>query len=75
METNNATQNESSSIRYLRLPQVKERTGKSASTIYAQIAAGKFPKPVKIGPNSSAWVEAEIDAYNRALFEASRDVK
>lgn len=27
------------------------------------ISAGKFPKPVKIGENTNAWPEPEIDQY------------
>jgi prophage regulatory protein len=27
------------------------------------IKAGKFPAPVKLGENTVAWVESEIDAY------------
>lgn len=41
----------------LRLKSVKETTGLSRSSIYAD---PKFPKPVKIGPRAVAWVEAEV---------------
>jgi prophage regulatory protein len=27
------------------------------------IKAGKFPAPIKIGSNTNAWVEPEIDEY------------
>ena len=27
------------------------------------IKAGKFPAPIKIGLNTNAWIEHEIDAY------------
>lgn len=27
------------------------------------VKSGKFPAPVKIGANSNAWVESEIDAW------------
>jgi prophage regulatory protein len=43
--------------RLLRLAAVKEITGLSRSTIYADPA---FPKPVKIGDRAVAWVEDEI---------------
>lgn len=49
--------------RLLRLTEVKSRTGKSASSIYAAIAAGEFPRPIKVGPRTSAWVESEVDAW------------
>lgn len=36
--------------------------GFGRSSIYQQIAAGEFPKPIKIG-KSSRWVKAEVDAW------------
>jgi prophage regulatory protein len=56
----------------LRLPQVRERTGLSTSTIYAKIAEGTFPKQVSLGPHSVGFVESEIDAYLAACI-AARD--
>lgn len=56
----------------LRLPEVAKRTGLSRPTIYKRAAAGTFPKPVRIGPNSSGWLESEIDAH-LALLVAARD--
>lgn len=52
----------------LRLSEVMRRTKKSRTTIYKEIAAGKFPKQVKDGATSK-WVESEIEAYNQALIE------
>jgi prophage regulatory protein len=46
----------------LRRPDVERRTGLSRSTIYARMAAGKFPQAVSLG-RAVAWVEAEIDAW------------
>ncbi|SIT53161.1 Prophage CP4-57 regulatory [Mesorhizobium prunaredense] len=33
------------------------------------VKAGLFPKPVKIGPNCSGFVEEEIDAWLQAKIE------
>ena len=33
-------------------------------------ADGKFPKRVKLGEQTNAWVEEEIDAYQAALVAA-----
>jgi prophage regulatory protein len=44
----------------LRLPDLLRRVGMSRSWVYEQIAAGRFPKPVKIGVRSSVWLESEI---------------
>ena len=58
--------------KFMKLPAVKAATGHGRSSIYKQIAAGKFPKPVKLGPKAVAWVEDEIAAYNEAKI-AARD--
>ena len=55
-----------------RLTSVKRRTGKSRSAIYRDIAAGKFPAPIKISERSSAWVRSEISAWIAARI-AERD--
>ena len=34
----------------------------SASTWWAGVKSGRFPKPVKLGPRTTAWLEADIDA-------------
>lgn len=49
--------------RFLRLPEVVERTQKERSAIYAMIAKGKFPAPRKIGERSVAWLSSEIDEW------------
>jgi len=38
------------------------------------IQAGRFPRPVKLGGNTNAWVEAEIDEHIAACI-AARDAK
>ena len=60
------------SPRLIRLPEVIQRTSKSRSAIYAAMAKDQFPKQVKLGPLSSAWVETEIDAWLADMI-ASRD--
>lgn len=49
--------------RILRRPSVLERVQLCRSTMYAMIAAGEFPKPIKLGPRSVGWIEEEIDAW------------
>ncbi|MBV1870410.1 MAG: AlpA family transcriptional regulator, partial [Gammaproteobacteria bacterium] len=45
----------------LRLREVKEITGLSRSTIYLEIAKGKFPKQIKLtGARSVGWHESAI---------------
>lgn len=47
----------------IRLPEVRSRTGLSRSTIYAMMASGMFPKPVKLGQRAVGWVENEIGEW------------
>lgn len=58
----------------LRRKQVEARTGLSRSTIYAYMAAGMFPKPVKIGSRAVGWVESEISQFLNAQVEQSRRI-
>jgi len=55
-----------------RLPDVKAQTGLSRSTIYAMMADGRFPKPIKLGERAVGWAEAEITAWVQARI-AQRD--
>ena len=49
--------------RLIRLPEVRLKTGKSRSGIYADIQNGQFPAPVAIGIRSRAWVSSEVDKW------------
>lgn len=52
---------------YPRRPQgikwVTEFTGKTKQTIYRWEREGRFPKRIKIGPNSVAWLESDVRAW------------
>jgi len=56
----------------LRLPEVKQRTGLSRSSIYKQIADGHFPKSVEIGRRAVGWLDTEVDAWIDERVTASR---
>ncbi|ECG4949224.1 TPA: AlpA family transcriptional regulator [Salmonella enterica] len=56
----------SQSHRLLRLPQVLDKTGLKRSQVYTYMKTGDFPKSVKIGPASVAWLESEIDEWINA---------
>ena len=58
--------------RFLRLPEVLERTGLSRSTIYVRLAAGCFPRPVALGGRAVGWIEAEVDEWIRERIAESR---
>ena len=49
--------------RICRRPDVEKMVGLSRSTIYAMIAEGSFPKPVKLGKRAVGWRESEVNAW------------
>jgi prophage regulatory protein len=49
--------------RLLRLPEVSHRTGVSEPRIYSLMKDDAFPRPVALGVNSRAWIEAEVDTW------------
>ncbi|HDF2327702.1 TPA: AlpA family transcriptional regulator [Morganella morganii] len=56
----------------IRLPEVIRRTGCSKPWLYKLIDAGQFPKQVKIGSRSIAFVESEVDAWVANKIAESR---
>lgn len=58
-----------SEIRFLRLPEVRDRVGLSRSQIYRLIQAGGFPAPLKIGPQVSVWPDEDITRWQRETME------
>jgi prophage regulatory protein len=61
------------SNKFLRLPQVLDRTGLSRTTLYLRISEGEFPKQVSLGARSVAWVEAAVENWISGRISASRD--
>lgn len=57
----------------LRLPGVMARTGKSRSTIYAECAAGLFPRPVRLGQRAVGWPAHEVDQILSARIAGASD--
>lgn len=50
---------------FVRLPQVLAVIPVSKSSWWEGVKAGKYPQPVKLGPNTTAWKVSDI----RALIE------
>jgi prophage regulatory protein len=61
-----------SSQEILRRPAVTRKTGLASSSLYAAIARGEFPKPIKLGERSVGWLSQEVDAWIEARA-AKRD--
>lgn len=57
-----ATQTEQSD-RLIALPEVRGITGMGTTFIYTQIAAGKFPRQIKVGKKASRWQESQVRAW------------
>ncbi|EDT2963679.1 AlpA family phage regulatory protein [Salmonella enterica subsp. enterica] len=57
------------SHRLLRLPQVLDKTGLKRAQVYSYMKTSDFPKSVKIGPSSVAWLESEIDEWIKAKLD------
>lgn len=55
----------------LRLPAVLAATGWSQSTLYAKMAAGRFPRGQKLDPGGSSriWFEDEIEAFQKGEWK------
>ncbi|MGE9986114.1 helix-turn-helix transcriptional regulator [Desulfovibrio sp. SGI.169] len=54
----------------LRLPQVLNLIPVSRSAWWAGCKNGRYPKPVKIGPRTTAWRAEDIKALLRKLSES-----
>ena len=61
--------NQTPPARLLRLPSVLNRVPHSKTNIYRLIKQGEFPKSVRLGVNSVAWLESDIDAYIQSLTQ------
>jgi prophage regulatory protein len=58
--------------RMLRRKEVEAITGRGRSAIYEGIAAGTFPKPVKIGARAVAWPESAIREWIAERMEGGQ---
>lgn len=58
--------------RMLRRKEVEAITGRGRSAIYEGIAAGTFPKPVKIGARAVAWPESVIREWIAERMEGGQ---
>lgn len=47
----------------IRISEVSDITTLAKSTIWAKVANGAFPKPIKLGANVSVWRESDIAAW------------
>lgn len=57
---------------FYRLPQLKARLNVSGSSIWAWVKAGRFPKPIKLSENCTAWNAADVEAWVQSRIAASK---
>lgn len=62
----NMTQQLQTALAILRRHQVEALTGLSRSAIYALMARGQFPKPVKLTAKAVGWRSDVIEAWLQA---------
>ena len=55
-----------------RRPHVEAQTGLPKSSLYALIAKGDFPKPIKIGARAVGWLDADVNDWIEKQVAASR---
>ena len=58
-------------MKVIKLPEVRELTTFSNSTIYRLIKEGVFPKQIKLSERSSVWLLDEIHNW----FNEKRDIR
>lgn len=49
--------------RFVRLPEVMQRTGLSRSSVYARMKDGRFPEHRLLGARTAVWVESELEQW------------
>ena len=58
----------------IKLPEVKEITALSGSTIYRLISqGGSFPRQIKLSERSSGWIKSEVEQWLEDRITASRN--
>jgi len=58
---------------FIRRKALEAKLGLSCSTIYAMMAANKFPRPIKIGRRAVGWRNSDIQAWVRSKVDAANE--
>ena len=58
---------------FIRRKALEAKLGISCSTIYAMMAAGKFPKPIKLGRRAVGWRNKDIQDWVRSKMDAGHE--
>jgi prophage regulatory protein len=58
-------------MKILRRPEVLDRTGLRATTLWRRESAGLFPARIQLGPNMVGWAEEEVEAWLKSRPRAT----
>lgn len=70
---------QSTRIKLITLRELVDRLGISKSAVYRRLDPQEklydpsFPRPIKIGQNSSRWIEAEIETWLQTIISEQRE--
>lgn len=62
-------------ITILRRRAVERKVGLATSSLYAEIAAGRFPRPVQLSARRVGWIADEVEQWLHQRVAASRPVR
>lgn len=69
----NATQQTSPlPAQFYRLPKITAKFEVSRSSIWAWVKVGKFPRPIKLSENCTAWNAADVEQWAAERIAASK---
>jgi len=60
------------SNKIIRLPEVKNKTGLSRSSIYLRMSNAEFPKSISLGSRAVGWLYADIEQWLDERIAASK---
>ena len=60
-------------MKLLRIAAVLERTGLGRRTLYSEISAGRFPRPIQLTARNVGWLETDVDRWIQERVQAARD--
>lgn len=61
--------------RFLRLPEVLNRTGLKRTTVQNLTKAGQFPRPVRLSNRAKGWPESEVVQWIQDTIRVRRIIK
>jgi len=59
-------------VRFMPKPEVLGVTGFSATTLWREIRAERFPPPIQVSPNRVGWLESQVREWQKARIEAAQ---